>query len=163
MGIEGTRSGLWVQFFRIICDLRPRYVLVENVPDLLIRGIERVLIDLAEVGYDAEWEVLPAAAFGAIHIRERVFLVGMDSDIASGGFCPFGAIRPERQMGSDAVYSGVGKTTWWETEPGVVRMVNGLPNRMVRIRGLGNAVVPQVAEWIGKRILESSLDTSVRG
>lgn len=74
-GIDGERSGLWGEFARLVREIRPRYVLVENVGALLGRGIDRVLGDLAALGYDAEWESLPAAAFGAPHLRWRVFLV----------------------------------------------------------------------------------------
>src|SRR5262245_40776069 len=74
-GIDGERSGLWREFARIIGELRPRYVLVENVADLIYRGIERVLGDLAGHGYDAEWEIIPACAFGAPHTRERMFIL----------------------------------------------------------------------------------------
>lgn len=74
-GITGKRSGLWSQYARIIRELRPRYAVVENVKALLGRGLDRVLGDLAEIGYDAEWDVFPAAAFGAPHLRERVILV----------------------------------------------------------------------------------------
>ncbi len=155
-GINGTRSGLWSEYFRIICEFRPRYVLVENVADLLLGGIGRVLGDLASIGFDAEWEVLPAAAFGAIHIRERVFLVGMASDPARGGLGPFQQVRPERSLGPNAEYSRIGKTSWWEVEPGVGRVGNGVPNRVDRMHGIGNAVVPQVAEWIGHRIMHAS-------
>ena len=72
---QGTRSGLWYEYARLIGEVRPRYVIIENVRGLLSRGIEIVLQDLAALGYDAEWEVLPAAAFGAPHHRERVFIV----------------------------------------------------------------------------------------
>jgi DNA (cytosine-5)-methyltransferase 1 len=74
-GIDGERSGLWSEFARIIRDLRPRYVLVENVAALLVRGIDRVLGDLAACGYDAEWDCIPAAAVGAHHIRDRLFIL----------------------------------------------------------------------------------------
>lgn len=77
-GEQGSRSTLWKEFYRIICDLRPRWVLAENVPGLLSANDGRfygnILRDLAAGGYDAEWQVLPAAAFGAPHIRERVFI-----------------------------------------------------------------------------------------
>src|SRR5262245_52410373 len=66
---------LWPHFARVVRVLRPRYVLVENVPGLLVRGIDDVLGDLAEMGFDAEWCCLPASAFGAPHLRERVFVV----------------------------------------------------------------------------------------
>lgn len=75
VGITGERSGLWKEFYRVICELRPRYVLVENVPALLYWGIDTVLGDLAEAGYDAEWHCLRASDFGAPHIRERIFIV----------------------------------------------------------------------------------------
>jgi DNA (cytosine-5)-methyltransferase 1 len=74
-GITGEHSGLWKEMSRIIRALRPRYVIVENVSDLLYRGLGRVLGDLAESGYDAEWDVLPGAAFGAAQARERLFVV----------------------------------------------------------------------------------------
>ena len=74
-GIEGERSGLWAHFYRIICELRPRYVIVENVAALLHRGMGRVLGDLAACGYDAEWQILSAESVGAPHLRERVFIV----------------------------------------------------------------------------------------
>lgn len=63
---KGTRSGLWLEYARLIGEIRPRYVIIENVRGLLARGIEIVLQDLAEIGYDAEWEVLSAAALGAL-------------------------------------------------------------------------------------------------
>lgn len=71
----GTRSGLWYEYARLIKEIRPRYVIIENVRGLLSCGIEIVLQDLADIGYDAEWEVLPAAALGAPHHRERVFII----------------------------------------------------------------------------------------
>jgi DNA (cytosine-5)-methyltransferase 1 len=74
-GLAGERSGLWYEFARIVRVLRPRYVLVENVAALLTRGLDAVLGTLASLGYDAEWHCLPAAAVGAPHIRDRVFVV----------------------------------------------------------------------------------------
>lgn len=151
---EGTRSGLWSEFNRIICELRPRYILVENVAALLGRGLGRVLGDLAAGGYDAAWDVLPAAAFGAGHIRERVFLVGMDSDTASYEQRSIGEVWDRRAIRSSAFYRGNNKGTWWETEPAVSRMVNGFPDRLRIHKAVGNAVCPPVAKWIGERIIE---------
>ena len=74
-GIDGERSGLWAEFARLIDELRPDIVLVENVADLLIRGIDRVLGDLAALGYAAEWHCIPACAVGAPHERDRVWIV----------------------------------------------------------------------------------------
>ena len=73
---EGTRSGLWKEFARIIREVGPRFVLVENVPGLLLYGqLGIVLGDLAEMGFDAQWSVLSAADVGANHLRERVWIV----------------------------------------------------------------------------------------
>jgi DNA (cytosine-5)-methyltransferase 1 len=74
-GIEGERSGLWGEYARLVGELRPRYVIVENVAALLGRGLSVVLGDLAALGYDAEWHCIPAAAVGAPHIRDRIWIV----------------------------------------------------------------------------------------
>jgi DNA (cytosine-5)-methyltransferase 1 len=74
-GIDGARSGLWREYARIIRVLRPRYVVVENVAALLVRGMDRVLGDLARSGYDAEWSCISCCSMGAPHMRERLFIV----------------------------------------------------------------------------------------
>jgi DNA (cytosine-5)-methyltransferase 1 len=147
-GITGARSSLWKEFCRIVGALRPRYVLVENVAALTGRGLGVVLGDLASCGYDAEWQCLPAAAVGAPHKRERVFVVAS----------PNGAGLALRQVfGSDARTQLAALKrdggSWWATEPTVGRMADGIPARVDRLRGLGNAVVPHVAEYIGRCIL----------
>lgn len=75
-GLEGERSGLFFEAVRVVRELRPRIVVLENVAALLTRGLDRVLGTLAEIGYDAEWHCIPAAAVGAPHIRDRVFVLG---------------------------------------------------------------------------------------
>ena len=162
---------LWPEFARVIRVLRPRFVFVENVPGLLDRGLRYVLGDLADIGFDAEWQVLPAAAFGAPHARHRVWIVayaqhpdthckrlhraGADAARQSG------KVQPRYEQGR--IFGSVGEAlprsilgSWWETEPRVGRLANGVSSRLDRLRGLGNAVVPQVAEWIGRRIIEWS-------
>ena len=74
-GIEGERSGLWSEMCRIICEIRPRFAFVENVPALTGRGLDRVLGDLAEMGYDARWCVLGADDAGAPHHRKRIWIL----------------------------------------------------------------------------------------
>lgn len=74
-GIEGERSGLWSEFARIISEVRPRYAFVENSPMLAVRGLGRVLGDLSEVGYDAQWCVMGADDVGAPHIRKRMWIL----------------------------------------------------------------------------------------
>jgi DNA (cytosine-5)-methyltransferase 1 len=75
-GIEGARSGLWSEMARIIGEVRPRYVFVENSPLLISRGLTTVLGDLAEMGFDAGWGVLGAQHVGAPHKRDRVWVLG---------------------------------------------------------------------------------------
>jgi DNA (cytosine-5)-methyltransferase 1 len=182
-GIDGARSGLWSEFARLIGELRPRYVLVENVPALLTRGFERVLADLAACGYDAEWDCLPASAFGAPHRRDRIWLVAYDQGDGRGpgrqGRSDPGRARqqqPALQGVADAERSGLQRRTrsgiegerWppslaarigegfggqWEPEPDVGRVAHGVPARVDRLRSLGNSLVPQIAEWIGWRIV----------
>lgn len=74
-GLAGARSGLWSEYVRIVREVRPRFVIVENVAALLGRGLGRVLGDLAESGYDAWWDCVPASACGAPHRRDRLFIV----------------------------------------------------------------------------------------
>jgi DNA (cytosine-5)-methyltransferase 1 len=74
-GITGARSGLWKEFARIIDEVRPKYAFVENSPLLRKRGLDVVLSDLAEIGYDAEWCVLGADDVGAIHHRKRMWIL----------------------------------------------------------------------------------------
>jgi DNA (cytosine-5)-methyltransferase 1 len=251
-GIDGARSGLWSEFARIVCELRPSYVVVENVPALLTgKGkrwnrapVGRVLGDLAEAGYDAEWACLSAREFGAPHLRKRVWIVAYPARDAEAGAAE--EPRPERQRagaggersraadladpdaqrqsgragelgspgggelengrraggenladadkrgrpgraatargggargaspdadgpgrkarGADRRPTGrrpTGRGTsmppcagWWAAEPAVGRVAHGVPNRVDRLAALGNALVPQIAEWIGRRILD---------
>ena len=159
-GLAGERSGLWYEFARIIGELRPRYVIVENVAALLSRGMDTVLADLSTLGYDAEWHVIPASAVGAPHRRERVWIVAC-SDVGNAdsllleGHRKTGVKEPRsrcqkrkpKRPSSD--FAG-----WWATEPAVGRVANGIPCRVDRLRCLGNAVVPQVVELIGRAIME---------
>ncbi len=151
-GIAGKDSGLWAEFARIIRELRPRFVLVENVAALLFRGMGRVLGDLAAIGYDAEWQVLPAGAFGAPHVRERVYIVAYPRGKHGS---PRLAFQREHARAILAE-SDRNRTRFWEAAPTEYSgMADGVPNRVDRIRMMGNAVVPQIAHWLGRRILEA--------
>lgn len=159
-GIDGERSGLWSEYFRIVCELRPRYVLVENVAALLERGIGRVLGDLATGGYDAEWECLPASAIGASHLRDRVYIVAHSPRIVRNEMQAH-AVRCEQGMGAQGQSGGryftqVPPRRSWQVDQSPFRgAVNGVPVGLDGLKGLGNAVVPAVAEWIGNRIMQS--------
>lgn len=155
-GITGARSGLWSEYARIIGELRPRYVLVENSADLLVRGMDRVLGDLAALRYDAEWEVLPAYAVGAPHRRERAFIVAyperrrLQGGVLECAQPPADLAAPRRR---DRHGRHVGAS--WGAEPDVALLAHGLPARLVEqyVRALGNAVVPQIAEFVGRLIV----------
>ena len=229
--LAGARRGhddprhLWPHFANALRVLRPRYALLENVPGHLSLGFGDVLGDLADLGYDAEWDCIPAAAVGAPHLRYRVFVVAHHDGTSSNG-------RSRGEAGRDEVHENVGvharrscdgtcavpdtdrdgvreqqvgigrrggssvavvdgthgnvadtdsetrRATWsagqtvfrpgslqrfgrcssggwgdWPVEPDVGRVAYGVPSRVDRLRGLGNAVVPQVAEWIGRQLL----------
>jgi DNA (cytosine-5)-methyltransferase 1 len=138
---------LWPMAARIIRALRPAGVLLENVSGLLARGIDEVLGDLAACGYDAEWDSIPAAAFGAEHLRDRVFIFAY----------PAGA-RPQGEESAGRIWGRglLAQRDRWTTTPRVLRGSHGFPHRVERIRALGNAVVPTVAEYIGRRIIEAA-------
>jgi DNA (cytosine-5)-methyltransferase 1 len=150
--LDGEKSGLWTEYRRAVRDLRPRYVLVENVTDLLHGGLDRVLGDLAELGYDAWWRVLAAANVAAPHIRERLFVVAHP--------CGERDRLPPQQIPTGGHFPEHG--AWWEAEPGVDRVADGVPAQVDRLRGLGNAVVPQVAELIGGWIVAHAAATADR-
>jgi DNA (cytosine-5)-methyltransferase 1 len=231
---------LWPYVENIICTLRPRGVLLENVPGLFTAGFDDVIGGLAACGYDAEWDCIPAAAVGAPHRRDRVFIIATPCDVATdsahggwddpmayaSGTGPHRAIREvvegqagrsrnpnlagpcgrgggalvanadcvrmerpraeqpttrafgvgevvadaasERHAGSgqcgkrgDAPQAGTreagvpiasGEREKWPPEPGVGRVADGIPARVDRLRALGNAVVPQVAEYVGHQL-----------
>jgi len=207
-GLDGERSGLFFEAVRVVRELRPGCVVLENVAALLARGLDRVLGTLAEIGYNAEWHCIPAAAVGAPHIRDRVFVIGIRSDSirkrtrnrpqancgqarkcartpepatirqvhwpsrsgrskpvcedvadATGGGLQRGhkpassatSTRKNRQLQPARGSSEIGG--WWATEPDVGRVAHGVPARVDRLRGLGNAVVPQVAEFVARELV----------
>jgi len=208
-GLAGERSGLFFDAMRVVRELEPRVVVLENVAALLTRGLDDVLGTLASLGFDAEWHCVPAAAVGAPHIRDRVFIVAyaqsqpgrnITSDFRNGqerhsrdesrSDCEDAGtladagrtlleVRTERERDGrsgatqqhpsydadsgrhgtqeETIRAGRGASElpgWWAVEPDVGRVANGVPARVDRLRGLGNAVVPQVAEWIGRRVME---------
>jgi DNA (cytosine-5)-methyltransferase 1 len=151
-GIAGERSGLWSQFRRLICELRPGLVIVENVSALLVRGIERVLGDMAELGLDAEWSVLPACAVGAPHERERVFIVAYPNGVYGEEGLGLWS-KPHEWREVLPCGDRPSRALWMASEPVDGGVVDGFFAAVDRTRALGNAVVPQVAEFIGRRIL----------
>jgi DNA (cytosine-5)-methyltransferase 1 len=160
----GARCGtdderwLWPDFARCIRLVQPQLVLLENVPGLFTLGFGEVAADLASLGYDFEWTCLPAAAVGAPHLRWRIFVVAhAHSDGESGH--SLDAFSGQRIMVQGPVADAdryLSQSRWddqWAVEPDVGRVAHGIPSRVDRLRTLGNAVVPQVAELVGRMIL----------
>jgi DNA (cytosine-5)-methyltransferase 1 len=163
-GIDGAESGLWSEYARLICELRPRYVIVENVAALLVRGIGRVLGDMAALGYDAEWECIPACAVAAPHTRDRVWIVAYPDQqrpqARVAGRNGHDETAHARRGGEGNVYtaafaaSGYGRPTF-AAEPKVDRVADGVPDRVDALAALGNSMLPQIPELIGRAILEA--------
>lgn len=176
---ETTRSGLWFEFKRIISEVMPKYVIIENVRNLLNLGLARVLKDLDEIGYDAEWRVISAKSIGACHLRERVWIVAYPKCV--GQTQPQHEDREGRKttrlekelferFGSDTspiIQPRIFKpgltpiSDWWKVESKFFRVDDGFPERLdkdcirrERIKQLGNSVVPQIVGYIGKLIAE---------
>jgi DNA (cytosine-5)-methyltransferase 1 len=166
VSLAGKRRGrddprwLWPEFARIVRLVRPRFVLVENAAGLASLGLGAVLGDLSALGYDAEWSVVSACAMGAAHSRERLFLVAYAN--RDGGAAPLRlpSRAPGRSGWSEPLlrHSRSRARNRRETDQSPVRRVaDGVPDQLERLRGLGNAVVPQVAEWVGRRIMAAAL------
>ena len=238
-GITGPQSGLWREYARLIGEIRPRFVLVENVAALLGRGLADVLGDLAALGYDAEWHCIPASAIGAPHRRDRIWILAYPQPGRRGGRGPDGQRpspvvpcdsgngvvaypngqreqqprRPDGEGGrrtvdggqavaypggqglpgteqagwrkpivtSPDVWRAAAQCGWRRAEPGMGGTLDGVSagahrypvevepwegdtprtvgrgyaDRPSRLRAIGNAVVPQIPELIGRAILEA--------
>lgn len=152
VGIGGERSGLWKAMLDTIRAVRPRYVLIENVAALAFRGLDVVLADLASIGFDAEWGTVSACAVGAPHMRKRLFVVAYPAGVGRERRGGFGQVAPAVELEG----CGAEQVREWPARPEGVGVAYGIPRRMDRLRGLGNSVVPQVAEHLGRLILEDA-------
>ena len=181
---DSLNRDLWPEMARIIQELRPRYVIGENVRGFVNEpmGLARTLTDLDSLGYQSTYWILPAASVGAPHRRDRVWIVAHAySDSEPDGTLNAGprsgelvadtkrigqsrsgeSVRPidtkENQNGKTggADYGSQRDEGWWITEPSVGRVAHGIPNRVDRLKALGNAVVSQVVAQIGKAILSA--------
>lgn len=108
-GLDGERSGLWTEFARVIREFRPEVALIENSPMLRSRGLDRVLTDLWRLGYAAKWDCIPAAAVGAPHMRDRIFIVAVPHPTPDyqGGTCRFINVNPDKLPRAGTMTFGV--------------------------------------------------------
>lgn len=173
-GIEGSRSGLWKQMLRIICEVRPGFVFMENSPLIVRRGLAVVISDLAEIGYGMQWMCLSAAECGAHHGRDRFWGLAYPDMQGSGWRKQFqeggegerdvadmaNSERIGRQQmeqpiscgasgersADQAEYASISRG-WqgWPIEPDVGRVADGVASRVDKLRCLGNGQVPRVA------------------
>jgi DNA (cytosine-5)-methyltransferase 1 len=159
-GLAGKRSGLWFEFHRLINEIKPRYAIIENVSALRSRGLDEVLRSLAKIGYDAEWHCIPASAVGAPHQRDRIWIIA-HAGCARGerlvtsadiGKARQGWVCGEKDLLDIATSPFESGNRW--PRPLVRRMDDGVPNRVERLKQLGNAVVPQIPEIIGRRLMQ---------
>lgn len=154
LGLAGERSGLWCEYARLVGEVRPQHVIVENVSALLDRGMGDVLGDLAALRYDAEWHCIPAWYVGLPQSRDRLWIVAH----ANGQGLERGALArsPDCEWQERAEQLGtmaarlVGLSAPAGSTGGIAY---GVPRRVDRLRSLGNAVVPQIPELIGRAIL----------
>ena len=189
-GIVGERSGLWNEMLRLIDETRPAWVIVENSVALRSRGLETLLRGLASVGYDAEWHCIPAAALGAPHQRDRIWIVayptisgrqtgtctkvdaagtqgllqfgGLDSEMAraylsgdclaaSAATCAEPWLDREDAGTAGRLDAHMASRIWEGAIPRTVP--TGSVDRVPRVRALGNSLVPQIPELIGRAIM----------
>lgn len=171
-GIEGAKSGMWKHMARIVGEVRPEFVFVENSPAIITRGLGTVLNDLAALGYDCKWTVLGAADIGAPHQRDRFWLVANSrfhrcgkrtSKQISGKYkrTPNACINGEEESMANANSSqrqgvqfsersqqesaNASQSRWWAIEPPLGRMAHGVANRSNQLKAIGNGQVPAVA------------------
>jgi DNA (cytosine-5)-methyltransferase 1 len=166
-GIDGERSGMWGEMARIIHEVQPRFAFVENSPMLTSRGLGRVLGDLATMGFNAKWGVLGAADVGANHQRDRIWIFA--ERIGQFSHAQYNRIRRwkqqqesikketsnsgskdvERQwefsIGIKSKFGNIGNASWWESEPNVGRVADGVASRVDRLKAIGNGQVPLCA------------------
>jgi DNA (cytosine-5)-methyltransferase 1 len=145
-GLDGSRSGLWSEMARVIREVSPRFVFVENSPMLTSRGLGTVLGDLASMGFNAKWGVLGADSTGAHHERDRIWIkaTNLDSRVLR-------APRTQKNKAASANLHqrGIGASgqlvNWWAIQPEPCSVVYGMAGLVDQLRPFGNGQVPQVA------------------
>lgn len=156
-GIGGGRSGLWSEMFRVVRDLRPKYVIIENSPALLILGFEKVLCDLYSIGYDAEWQVISNLSFGYPTLRKRVYIIAYSNEIGSqGDICEHRTFKSVFKKWSSNPSDGYSLSKRIHEMPAstTVRNGDGFRHWTHRVGSCGNAVNPTVAHYLFDCILK---------
>lgn len=158
LGLDGERSILWKEYFRLICEIEPRWIVAENVIGLLSANngefFGTVLRDLARTGYYVQWRVLQASKFHAPHSRKRVIVIAHSNQIRQGDiFSNIAWIQTKEKPQLWDAFRTDGREVFVETARRVLGDYDGFPFKLDRLGALGNAVVPQVAEFVGHCIM----------
>jgi len=151
IGLDGPRSGLWSEYLRIVWELRPTWVIVENPPGIKKWACE-IEAGLERAGYRVSRTELSAEDFGAPHQRRRVYFIANSVRIGCNTLAGVGG--PPQTIATPWPSPPGG--TWNETARRSCGVDDGVFSRVDRLRALGNAAVPQVVEWIGRQILETT-------
>ena len=159
VGIGGKRSGLWGEMFRLISEIRPKYKLIENVPNIKSQGLEVVLQDLASIGYDAEWCCFPASRIGFLNKRDRFWMVAYPSNNRFKHSVDAEGLGQAKER----LFKGYPiKRNTLTSKKGFLKQIrssefvrksNGIANRMERIKLIGNGQVPYCTKWIAEQII----------
>ena len=145
VGIAGKKSGLWSEFYQQIRRHNPTFAIIENSPVLRTKGLDRILSELSEIGYDAEWHCIPATAVDAPHSRDRLWVISYPAGL--GDRLPEGQVLTRRHF--------VKHVPEWPTEPRICRVADGVPDQKHRLALLGNAVVPTIPFIIAKALQDA--------
>ena len=142
-GLDGERSGLWTEMARVVSEVRPPFVFVENSPMLTTRGGVRVIADLTSLGYDTTWTVMGAADIGAPHQRDRIWIVGNSNSMRLQ--------RHNRDCQFPITKKTIQQFNWWQgnwddlPKPYYIRSNDGVAHRVDRLKAIGNGQVPLCA------------------
>jgi len=142
-GLEGQRSGLFFEIVRLAKEIKPKFIFLENVPAITSRGGLQVIKEIASLGYDCRWCIISAQSVGAMHKRERWFLLANSTSKSSDGYT-----IGEEETHSLSSYSSLNwpfesREHWQKTVSEMGKCSDGLPYHVDRLRALGNSVVPQ--------------------
>lgn len=162
-GVEnGEKSILWFEMFRVIGELKPRYVVIENVPNIIRLGGVRVVSDLASIGYSTEWSIISAKQFRLPHLRRRWFCIATDTNSQHMQEQPINTQPMEKtrlfKRRSGKVNRKERSNRWSQipTQSPLCSMDDGIPRRVARLKALGNAIVPQCSEWVFQKLITSN-------
>ena len=167
-GLDGEKSGLWIELEKSIRILRPRIAIIENVPNLINNGLVRILSFFAKIGYNVQWGTIQAQEFGYPHKRERLFIVAYSHKIRC--ISPMVSALDKKQSFKEekkewenlrqaSEIDLCSSNTWKKLEGNCtdLRANNGVPNFMDRIRALGNSIIPDIAESIMRQSFENGV------